>query len=356
MGSRKKAEVIQIETGNRWQNFFAKRWYLLFILPIVAFIVSFPMGKYPISIPDMFHTIWYHIFDPSKIMDVNLETTIFNIRLPRIFAALLIGGGLSVSGASYQGMFKNPMVSPDILGATSGAAFCACVSMLLGAPLWVTQVVSFLGGIAAVAVATGATKRLSRSPILGLVLGGIMVGTLCEAGTSAVKLLADADDKLPQITFWLMGGLNKLNLMRLVSLLIPMFLGFFILMRMRWQLNVLSFGEDEARSLGIKTTNTRRLIILASTLITASTVSVCGMVGWVGLIIPHVARAVVGANFRKLIPASALIGAAFLVLVDDVARCAFSIELPIGILTSFLGVPFFFFIFSRRAKGGDDIA
>ena len=337
------------KSGSHWQERLADRWYILLLLPVAAFLISFPMGKYPITIPVLLKTLYYHFTDPSKISDPNVATTIFNIRLPRILAAMLIGGGLSIAGASYQGMFKNPMVSPDILGATAGAAFGACIAMLLNTPNIVVQLVSFLGGITAVLLATGLTKRLSRDPLLGLVLGGIMVSTLCQSGTSAVKLLADEDNKLPQITFWLMGGLNKINTERLDSLLLPMAIGFVILFCVRWQLNVLSFGEDEARSLGMKTQRLRTLVIIASTLITASTVSVCGMVGWVGLVIPHIGRALVGANFRRVIPTCAVLGASFLLIVDDIARCAFSVELPIGILTSFIGVPFFYFIFRYKA-------
>ena len=181
----------------------------------------------------------------------------------------------------------------------------------------------------------------------------MMVSTLFQSGTSAIKLLADDDNKLPQITFWLMGSFNTMNRARLFSILIPIGVGFLILFFMRWQLNVLSFGEEEARSLGIKTRRVQSLVIVASTLITASCVSVCGMVGWVGLVIPHVARALAGPNFKRLIPICAILGSTFLLLVDNIARTAFTVELPIGILTSVIGVPFFFFIFRYGSgKGG----
>ncbi len=334
------------------QERLAPRWPLFFVFLILAFLVSASIGKYQIPIPDILQTLYYHYADPSKIADSNMETTLFNIRLPRVIAVLVIGGGLSIAGASYQGMFKNPMVSPDILGASAGAAFGACVAMLMGLNTYLVQLSGFCTGLAAVALATNVTRRLSHDPILGLVLGGIMTSTLCSAGTSMVKLLADADDQLPQITFWLMGGFNTINKERLISILAPMFLGFVILFLSEWQLNVMSFGEDEARSLGIKTRWARGMIIVASTLITASSVSVCGLVGWVGLVIPHIGRAIVGPNFRYLLPTSAILGATFLVIVDDVARCAFSVELPIGILTSFIGVPFFYFILRyNRGKG-----
>jgi len=351
--SLKQTEIL--EKRNSIQERLAPRWPLFFILLILAFLVSSSLGKYKISIPEIIHTIYYHYMDPSQIANTNMETTLFNIRFPRVVAALVIGGGLSIAGASYQGMFKNPMVSPDILGASAGAAFGACVAMLFGLNTYLVQIISFFGGLLAVLLATKVTQRLSHDPILGLVLGGIMTSTLCSAGTSMVKLLADADNKLPQITYWLMGGFNTINKERIASILLPMAVGFVILFLSRWQLNVMSFGEDEARSLGVKTKRVRRMIIAASTLITASAVSVCGLVGWVGLVIPHIGRAIVGANFKHLLPTCAILGAVFLVSVDDVARCAFSVELPIGILTSFIGVPFFYFILRHnRGKGKSD--
>ena len=215
------------------------------------------------------------------------------------------------------------------------------------------QMFSFCGGILAVFIAATATRRFSMDPILGLVLGGMMVSTLFQSGTSTIKILADADNKLPQITFWLMGSFNVMNKAKLFSILIPIGAGFLILFLVRWQLNVLSFGEDEASSLGIKTKRIRSMVIIASTLITASCVSVCGMVGWVGLVIPHAGRALAGPDYRRLLPVCAIVGSTFLLLVDDVARTAFMVELPIGILTSFIGVPFFMFIFKSGVnKGG----
>jgi iron complex transport system permease protein len=333
-----------------WKDCLAEKWPLLFALPVAAFIFSFSIGRFPISAPELLHTLYYHFADPSRIVSPNMETTLFNIRLPRVLAVLMVGGGLSMAGASCQGMFKNPMVSPDILGASAGAAFGACVAMLLEMPTLYVQLASFCGGIAAVFFAVTITKRFSRDAILGLVLGGMMVSTLFQSGTSAIKLLADGDNKLPQITFWLMGSFNTINNARLMSLLLPMGTGFALLFFMRWQLNVLSFGEEEARSLGINTRRVRSLVIIASTLITASCVSVCGMVGWVGLVIPHLGRAFAGPNFKRLIPLCAILGSTFLLLVDNVARTAFTVELPIGILTSFIGVPFFFLIFKYNQK------
>jgi len=335
-----------------WKDKLDKSWAILFVLPLAAFLLSFSIGRFPISTPDLLQTVYFHFVDPSRIADPNIATVLFNIRLPRVLATLIIGGGLSIAGASYQGMFKNPLVSPDILGASAGAGFGACIAMLLNLSTIYVQLLSFCGGVVAVALATLTTRRFGRDAILGLVLGGIMVSTLFQSGTSAIKLLADAENKLPQITFWLMGSFNTMNQTRLTSILIPMGIGYITLFFMRWQLNVLSFGEEEARSMGIKTQRVRALVIAASTLITASCVSVCGMVGWIGLVIPHLARSIAGPNFNRLIPVCVILGSTFLLIVDNVARMAFTVELPIGILTSFIGVPFFFFIFRNNTKFG----
>ena len=335
-----------------WREKKDKTWLLLVILPIAAFLFSFSIGRFPISPPELLRTLYYSVADPSQISDPNMSTVLFNIRLPRVLATMIIGGGLSIAGASYQGMFKNPMVSPDILGASAGAAFGACVGMLMGLPTVYVQLLGFCGGIAAVTIATTMTRRFGRDAILGLVLGGIMVSTLFQSGISAIKLLADAENKLPQITYWLMGSFNIMNRARLLSILIPMTVGFITLFIMSWHLNAMSFGEEEARSLGVKTRRVRLLVIMASTLITASSVSVCGMVGWVGLVIPHLGRSLAGPNFKRLLPMCVILGSTFLLMVDNVARMAFTVELPIGILTAFIGVPFFFFIFNNNSKGG----
>ena len=327
-------------------------WLVLTLCVIATFLISASIGKYEISVPDILSTIYYHFSDPSKITDLNMETTLLNIRLPRLITVMIVGAGLSIAGSAYQGMFRNPLVSPDILGASSGAAFGACLAMLVGMNNFMVQFIAFLMGLGAVTVASTVTKKMSQDPIISLVLGGIMVSTLCESGISLVKLVADADNELPQITFWLMGGFNTINKDKMVTILLPMLLGFVLLFLSRWQLNVLSFGEGEARSMGIKTSQVRLIVIFASTLITASSVSVCGLVGWVGLVIPHIGRALSGPNFVKLIPTCALVGAIFLMGVDDVARCAFDVELPIGILTSFIGVPFFYIIY-RYNRGGN---
>ena len=290
--------------------------------------------------------------DPVYVVnDVNLDTALFNIRVPRILVVLMVGGALSVAGASYQGMFKNPLVSPDLLGASAGASFGACLAMLLNMPNLFIQLFAFAGGMVAVACVVGLNRVIRADAMLGLILGGILVGTLFQSGTSIIKLVADADDKLPSITFWLMGSFAGIKLEDFLMILPVMFVGFALLMSQRWKLNVLSFGEEEARSLGINTGRTRLIVILAATLLSSCSVAVAGIIGYIGLVVPHLTRAIVGPNYRLLLPATLVVGAVFLLIVDNFARCLYSVEIPVGLLTSILGVPFFVFIYRKNMRG-----
>jgi len=322
---------------------------ILILLPVTAFLFSFAIGRYAISIPQLMSTLYGHYF--GSVTGTNLETVVFNIRLPRIFAGMLVGAALSTAGAAYQGMFKNPLVSPDILGASAGAGFGACLAIYLSQSGLIIQVSAFLFGLAAVFLAYLINVKLDYDPILGLVLGGILISTLFSSGTGVLKYFADANDKLPAITFWLMGSLSSVNKRDLIMVLIPMLIGFTSLFLVRWRLNVLAFGEEEARALGINTRKLRLIVIISSTLVTAASVSICGMVGWIGLVIPHLARAIVGPNYRVLMPVTFIVGATYLLLIDDVARCLASVEVPLGILTSFIGVPFFILIFKKNVRG-----
>ena len=283
--------------------------------------------------------------------DESLDAALFHIRLPRVVVVLLVGGALSMAGASYQGMFKNPLVSPDLLGASAGASFGACLAMLLNLPNAFIQLFAFAGGMVAVGMVVGLNRAIRGDAMLGLILGGILVGTLFQSGTSIVKLVADADDKLPAITFWLMGSFAGITLTDFIVILLPMLIGFALLMSQRWKLNVLSFGEEEARSLGINTGRTRLIVIFAATLLASCSVAVAGIIGWIGLVVPHLTRAIVGPNYRLLLPTTLAVGAVFLLIVDDVARMLFSTEIPIGLLTSILGVPFFIFIYRKNMRG-----
>ncbi|MDO4183507.1 MAG: iron ABC transporter permease [Coriobacteriia bacterium] len=328
-----------------------KRWLLIGLFLLAAIIVSLCLGRYSCNPADLFGTFFHEIFTPDAPWDTKLTIAVMNIRVPRILCVVLVGAALSVAGASYQGMFKNPLVSPDLLGASAGASLGACLGLLLNMANVEIQLLAFLGAMLAVGLAVLLTNMVKGDAILGLVLGGILVSTLFQSGTSIIKLVADADDKLPAITFWLMGSFANITLLDFARVLLPMLIGFAILMFMRWRLNVLSFGEEEARTLGVNTRTTQMLVIFAATLITACSVAICGIIGYVGLVVPHLARAVVGPNYRVLLPASMAIGAAFLLVVDNFSRLIFATEIPIGILTSIVGVPFFIFIYRHNLRG-----
>lgn len=329
-------------------------------------VLSFALGRYPINPVELVQTVYglannavadflqvaFGVTVPLVEVDQKMATALLNIRLPRIMVVVLVGAALAVAGASYQGMFKNPLVSPDLLGASAGASLGACLALLLDMPNSMVQLLAFAGAMIAVGGAVWMNKMVNRyDAILGLVLGGMLVSTLFQSGTSLIKFMADANDKLPAITFWLMGSFSRIDQNDFLMILLPMVLGFSLLLIERWKLNVLSFGEEEAKSLGINTRRVRTVVIFAATLIVACSVAVSGIVGWVGLVIPHLARAIVGPNYKVLLPASMFIGAGYLLLVDNVARLISSTEIPIGILTAILGVPFFIFIFRHNMKG-----
>lgn len=329
-------------------------------------LLSFALGRYPITPLELVQTLYglannavagflqssFGVTIPLVEVNQNMATALLNIRLPRIMVVVMVGAALAISGASYQGMFKNPLVSPDLLGASAGASFGACLALLWDMPNSLVQLFAFVGAMVAVGGAVWMNKMVNRyDAILGLVLGGILISTLFQSGTSLIKFMADANDKLPAITFWLMGSFSRIDQTDFWMILLPMMLGFALLLMERWKLNVLSFGEDEAKSMGINTRRVRTVVIFAATLIVACSVAVAGIVGWVGLVIPHLARAIVGPNYKVLLPASMFIGASYLLLVDNVSRLVSSTEIPIGILTAILGVPFFIFIFRHNMKG-----
>lgn len=323
---------------------------LIALAVVVAFFFSFMMGKYAMTPVEVCQTFWAHFFDPASV-DPKMDRVLFRIRLPRVGVCMLVGAALAVAGASYQGMFKNPLTSPDLLGASAGASLGACLALLWGLAGEYVQLLAFAGGMLAVGMAVWLNRQVDYDPTLGLVLAGILVSTLFQSGMSMVKFLADADDKLPTITFWLMGSFANVDAADFWMCLVPMLIGFAILMSQSWKLNVLSFGDEEARAMGIKTGRTRLLVIFASTLITSASVAVAGIVGWIGLVIPHLARAIVGPNYKVLLPCSMVVGAVYLLLVDNIARLAMTVEVPIGILTAILGVPFFVVIFKHNMKG-----
>lgn len=277
------------------------------------------------------------------------DTVIWLVRMPRIFAAILVGSSLAVSGATYQGLFRNPMVSPDILGASAGASVGACIMMLFNMGPLMVQIAAFVMGIFAVALSYFLSKSIGKGTniILLLVLCGMTVNTLFQALVSITKYLADTDEQLPAMTYWLMGSLAKVSYTDILFFLIPFVLGVIPIMALRWKLNLLSFGEDEAKSMGISVSTVRIICIICATLLTASVVSIAGTIGWVGLMIPHLVRFISGPNNKTLIPFSLLTGALFMLVVDNCCRTLLAYEIPLGVLTSLIGAPFFIYILFR---------
>lgn len=361
-----EAEVTGKLKREQADRIFGKKVPLWVKIALVGFLIvvvfaSFMLGRYGTLLPgDLLDAFYIHFFQPelldmsNPLYDANaasIDRVVFSVRLPRILLVVMVGAALSVAGASYQGMFKNPLVSPDILGASTGASLGACFALLLDMPAMAVQIFAFIGGLLAVGAAVWLARLVRYDATLGLVLGGILVSTLFQAGTSLIKFVADAQDKLPSITFWLMGSFSSSNTEKLLLAVVPMLIGFVLLLLQSWKLNVLSFGDEEARALGVNTKATRLLVILASTLLASVSVAVSGVVGWIGLVIPHLARAVVGPNYKVLLPTSIFIGASYLLIIDNIARLVGSIEIPIGILTAILGVPFFVVIFRRNMRG-----
>lgn len=332
----------------------ARVFVILLALLGGVFLLSFAWGRYPVSPREVMRVAEAHAFGTRAAVPAALDAVVFRVRLPRICAAILIGGALAAAGATYQGLFRNPMVSPDILGASAGAAFGAAVAILLSLGQAAIQLSSFIFGLGAVVLTLligTAVDRANRNALLSLVLTGMVIGTLFSSFIAITKYVADPEEKLPAITFWLMGGLSSVGASDLFVALVPIGLGFLPVLLLRWKLNVLSFGDEEARSLGLDTGRLRILLIVGSTLLTAASVSLGGMIGWVGLVVPHLARMLVGPNYNVLLPVSALFGALFLLVVDGFARCGFAVEVPLGILTSIIGAPFFIYLLLRGKKG-----
>ena len=310
-----------------------------------CFFVSFSIGRYGVPLPELIKIYASKIFEIGKTWTDNMERVAINIRLPRILAASLIGAAISAAGCVYQGMFKNPMVSPDVLGSSAGAGFGAALGIMLGLGYAGTSLLSFALGLLAVLCAMALASRFRESPVLGMVLAGIMIGSLFQAMTSYLKLVADPTDQLPAITYWLMGSLANIRMSDLYVLAPVMLVGFVPLFLLRWRLNVATLGDEEARALGVNIKLLRAVVVFCATLLTSSSVAVSGLIGWVGLVIPHFARQLVGCDYRTLLPATMLMGASFLIVVDNIARAIITSELPIGILTAFVGAPFFLYLF-----------
>lgn len=326
---------------------------ILLGLLIVAVLVSICTGRYAVPVKKLPELFWEYFSGNISEADQADITILFIVRIPRIILALLVGAALSVSGASYQGLFQNPMVSPDILGVSGGASVGAALALLLGLASGFVHVLAFVFGIGAVLLVVMLANLIGKGSgrILIMVLAGTVISSIFSSFTSLMKYVADPDEELPAITYWLMGSFAKSgNYNNVKIMLVVCLVGISILMAVRWQINALSFGEEEAESLGVNVKRTRNIIIFCATLLTASSVCICGTIGWVGLIMPHITRFLVGPNYRSLMPTSMLMGAVFLLFVDNVSRVIIPGELPIGILTSLIGAPLFIYLLFKGRK------
>jgi iron complex transport system permease protein len=346
-------------------NKYGKKFLVLAVIFVSAFLTSFMLGRYPVDPLTLIRILLYGAAETlSKVLPDFLprvtekpwadaaETVILRVRLPRVVAAALIGAALSAAGAAYQGMFRNPMVSPDILGASSGAGFGAALAILLYRGYLGISAAAFFTGLCAVLLAWFISRRSRIDATLAMVLSGMMVSSLFSAATSFVKLIADTEEVLPAITYWLMGSLASIRGRDVLLAAVPIIPGLIVLLLLRWRLNLLTLTEDEAKAMGADTARLRVTVILCATLLTAASVAVSGLIGWVGLVIPHFCRLIFGHDYSRLIPAACVFGAAFLILVDDAARLIATSEIPIGILTAFIGAPVFLWLILRG--GGDD--
>lgn len=326
------------------RKFYRRRMAILCAVFVVSILLSFCIGRYMISPVDIIKILLSRVFNITKTWTDSAEAIVLSFRPPRIISAIIIGAGLSVAGTAYQGMFRNPMASPDVLGASSGAGFGAALAILLGAGWAMISLTAFFFGIVSVLLAYALARIYRNDTVSGLIIMGMIVSALFNSGTNFVKLVADTDSVLPAITYWLMGSLSSIRMSDLFPGTFPIIIGCIILFLLRWRINLLSASDDEAKSMGVNTTALRLIIIVCSTFITAACVALSGIIGWVGLVIPHFCRILFGDDNRWVIPSSMVLGAAFLLIADTVSRSIMTLELPIGILTTVIGAPVFIYL------------
>lgn len=323
---------------------------VLGLVTVVVAIVSLGIGRYYIGPLGIVKVLLQGISGIHYGMDKNAMAVVLNIRLPRIAASMLLGAGLAISGQTFQMIFRNPLVSPDVLGTSSAASFGASLALLLGLSALMVSITAFAAGIVALFLIYTIASRTRREQTLSLILVGMVVSSIFSAATSFVKLIADPNNVLPAITYFLMGSLSGVGSGDLALVAVPVLVSIAVLLVLSWKINLLSLSEDEARSIGVNTRLVRAVAIVCATVITASSVAVAGNIGWVGLIIPHISRMLVSNDARYSFPSSVFFGASFLTVVDCVSRAASTIEIPIGILTAFIGAPFFLYLLFREVR------
>lgn len=323
---------------------------MLIIALMILIFVSLLIGRYNIAPQDVTGILLSKIIPVNNTWTAAVETAVVNVRLPRVIMAVMIGGCLAAAGAAYQGVFQNPLASPDLLGASSGAGFGASLGIILGLSKASIMTLAFVSSFATIILVSAISRRIRGNKVVNTILAGIMISSLFTAGTSWIKLVADPFEQLPAITYWLMGSISGAKNSELLFMAIPMTAGLIILFALRWKINLLTAGDEEAMTMGINASRTRFGVMVGSTLLTAASVAAGGMIGWVGLVIPHLSRKLVGNDYRLLLPVSVICGGGFLLIVDNLARTLNTTEFPIGILTAFVGAPFFIYIMG--VKGG----
>ena len=328
---------------------------VLAIVLVACTLLSFLFGRYPVPFSELCGILWNKFLSifgagTDKFWTDAMEAAVWNVRLPRVLMSVLVGVCLSAAGAAYQGVFQNPMAAPDVLGASAGAGFGAALAIYVGLSSMYVTFAAFGMSLLTVVLVFCVSRHAKGERVLGLVLAGIMVSSLFQAGTSFIKLAADPTNKLPEITYWLMGSLSGMDWEDLGFVIWPMLIGLVPLFLLRWRLNVLAMGDDEARAMGVDAGRLRIWLIIAATLVTAASVSVSGMIGWVGLVIPHMVRRICGSDYRWLMPGCMLGGGIFLLIVDNLSRNISTSGIPIGILTAFVGAPFFLLLITGRGE------
>jgi iron complex transport system permease protein len=308
-------------------------------------LIAFAVGRYPVSVSEMLSLI------TGRDVPANVETVVMQVRGPRVLAALLVGAALAAAGTAYQGMFRNPLVSPDILGVSTGAALGAVLAIFLSLNVFLIQALAFVGGLSAVGLVYWIAARLrGHDPLLALVLTGVVIGSLLGSVIALLKYLADPYNQLPAITFWLLGSLSSISSKDLLVAAPLALAGLAPMLLLRWRMNLLALPDDEARALGVDTARLRTLVVACATLMTASVVAISGIIGWVGLLVPHAARLLVGPDFGRLLPLAMLLGAGFMLAVDTLCRTIAPIEVPPGVLTALIGTPFFLWLFALARR------
>lgn len=332
------------------KNHFIIFTFVLVVLLVLCILSSVCCGHYSISVKTSLRILFSTLGGKNDYWGSMDSTIIFGLRLPRILGAILVGSALSLSGATYQSIFQNPLVSPDVLGASSGACVGAALAILLHFPKSLIVLISFCAGIVAVTLTTLIPNILKSTSNIMLVLSGIIIGGIMDSIMGMIKYAADPQSELPQITYWVMGALDNVTYTELLISLLPIFICIYILFRMSWWVDILSFGETDAAIIGANAGRIKLISIISSTLLTSIAVCLCGAVGWIGLVVPHFARILVGAKNSRVFPASALLGAIFLVIVDTLARSIVDVEVPLSIITGLVGAPFYAWLLYLQRK------